>query len=187
MEWLSPEAWIGTLRDLGPLAIPVCLLLMTVSSIVPIPAELPAMLNGAVLGLWTGSVVTWVGAMLGAWVSYAAAAWLHARFGAPWLGTRGQARVSTLGRETGALELVVLRLTPVVAFHLINYVAGMARIPRARFLWTTGLGILPGTFAFTAGGMVVSDWMSHPAVRWGSLGLVLLLVGWRVSRRLRTR
>jgi uncharacterized membrane protein YdjX (TVP38/TMEM64 family) len=178
----SPQAFIAVLQGLGWLAIPVCLALMTVSAIVPIPAELPAMLNGAVLGLWSGSAVTWCGAMLGAWISFRGARWLHSRFGHRWVGTRGQARVATLGHGTGVVELILLRLTPVVAFHLINYVAGIARIPEGRFLWTTGLGILPGAFAFTAGGMAVAHWMSHPALKWGALLLVVGLVALRLRR-----
>lgn len=183
MELLSPESWIAAVRELGGWAYPVCLLFMTVASIVPIPAELPAMLNGAVLGLWGGSAITWTGAMLGAVASYEGAHWLHSRFGHRLMGERGRARLSLLGRETGVVELLVLRLTPVVAFHLINYVAGLARVPRARFLTTTGIGILPGTFAFTASGMALSHWLSHPLVRWGAMGLVVGVIVWRVYRR----
>lgn len=183
MESLSPEALIAALRDLGILAIPLSLLIMMVSAIVPIPAELPAMLNGAVHGLWLGAAITWVGAMGGAWISYVVAEWLNARFGRRWIGDRGRGRIASLGRDTGPLELLLLRLTPVVAFHLMNYVAGIARVPRGRFLWTTGLGILPGALAFTASGMALSHWMSHPAVKWGALALVAVLVGWRLRRR----
>ncbi len=187
MEWLSADAWIAALRDMGPVAIPICLALMTVSAIVPIPAEFPAMLNGAVHGLWLGAAITWVGAMGGAWISYVGAEWLHARYGHRWMGDRGRGRVASLGRDTGPLELLLLRLTPVVAFHLINYVAGIARVPRGRFLWTTGLGILPGTLAFTASGMALSHWVSHPIVKWGAVAVVVVLVGHRLRRRPPTR
>lgn len=182
MDLLSPESWISNLQEMGAWAYPVCLLFMTVSSIVPIPAELPAMLNGAVLGLWGGSAMTWLGAMLGAAASYEGAQWLHVRFGHRVMSERGRLRLSSLGRETGVVELVILRLTPVIAFHLINYVAGLARVPRLRFLGTTALGILPGTFAFTAGGMALSEWVSHPGVRWGAVALIVALIGWRVVR-----
>lgn len=183
MNLPSPDALIVVLQDLGWLAVPACLVLMTVSAVIPIPAELPAMLNGAVLGLWAGSAVTWCGAMLGAWISFRGAVWLHERFGPRWLGSRGQARVAALGQGTGVAELIVLRLTPIVAFHLVNYAAGVARIPEGRFLWTTALGIVPGVFAFTASGMAVAHWMSHPAVKWGALVFVIVLVGWRLRRR----
>jgi uncharacterized membrane protein YdjX (TVP38/TMEM64 family) len=38
---------------------------------------------------------------------------------------------------------LVLRLIPVVAFNLVNYAAGLARISWWTFTWTTALGILP--------------------------------------------
>jgi uncharacterized membrane protein YdjX (TVP38/TMEM64 family) len=41
--------------------------------------------------------------------------------------------------------LLVSRFTPVIAFNLINYAAGLTRISWSTFTWTTGLGILPLT------------------------------------------
>jgi uncharacterized membrane protein YdjX (TVP38/TMEM64 family) len=41
--------------------------------------------------------------------------------------------------------MLVSRFTPVVAFNLINYAAGLTRVSWWTFTWTTGAGILPLT------------------------------------------
>ena len=45
-------------------------LLMVVVAILPIPAEIPAAMNGMLFGVALGIVITWAGAMLGAMISY---------------------------------------------------------------------------------------------------------------------
>lgn len=174
--------FVAFVRDLGWLAYPVCLLVMTVAAIVPIPAEFPAMLNGAVLGLVGGSVVTWLGAMLGAAASFEGATWFRRRTGERVFSPKARAKIEALGARTSAVELLLLRLTPVVAFHLINYAAGVAQVPRRRFYLTTALGIAPGSFAFTAAGMAVVHWFEAPWLRWGAVVLLVSVGAWRVWR-----
>jgi uncharacterized membrane protein YdjX (TVP38/TMEM64 family) len=45
----------------------------------------------------------------------------------------------------GAGTLFISRLIPVNSFNLVNYAAGLAKIPWTTFAWTTGVGILPMT------------------------------------------
>ena len=45
-------------------------LFMVAVAIVPIPAEIPAMLNGMVFGARVGALITWSGAIVGAVVSF---------------------------------------------------------------------------------------------------------------------
>jgi uncharacterized membrane protein YdjX (TVP38/TMEM64 family) len=43
-------------------------------------------------------------------------------------------------------------LIPVIAFNLINYAAGLARVRWRTFTWTTAVGILPLAFLMVAAG-----------------------------------
>ena len=54
-------------------------LFMIVVAILPVPAEIPAMLNGMVFGPTVGVLITWGGALIGAVVSFE----LARRFGRP--------------------------------------------------------------------------------------------------------
>jgi uncharacterized membrane protein YdjX (TVP38/TMEM64 family) len=123
-----------------------------VVAVLPLPAEVPAMINGMAFGPVWGSLVTWVGAMLGAQASFE----LARRWGRP-----AAERVVPLGwldradrtvAHAGWPALLALRLMPTVAFTAINWAAGLTSVRRTTFVWTTAVGILPGAVAFTTGG-----------------------------------
>ena len=125
---------------------------MFLVAIFPIPAEIPAVMNGMIFGAVVGSGVTWLGAVLGAWVSFE----LSRRFGRPFiervLPGRLVDRADRVADAGGWPGLLLLRLVPLMAFTAINWGAGLTRIDRRTFLWTTAVGILPGTILFTSSG-----------------------------------
>lgn len=53
--------------------------------------------------------------------------------------------------------LFSLRLLPIFPFFLINNLAGLSRLDMATFAWTTALGIVPGTLAYTNAGEQISE------------------------------
>ena len=66
-----------------------------------------------------------------------------------------------------------------IALNLINYAAGLAGISRWRFLWTTGLGIVPLPALFT----IIGDrLLTLPPLMWLLLG-ALVLIGWIIVER----
>jgi uncharacterized membrane protein YdjX (TVP38/TMEM64 family) len=160
--------------------------LMILHSFVPFPAELIAIANGMLFGPMWGTLVTWIGAMLGAALAFA----LARRYGRP-LADRFVARKAWTGAEglhacCDARTLLLARLVPVISFNLINYAAGLLSVGWWRFLWTTSLGILPITIAsVTLGNQLTGPmWDAWLAVS----GLLLALyLGWRwhSARRLR--
>ena len=56
-----------------------------------------------------------------------------------------------IGRN-GARYLLTLRLLPVFPFFLVNFLAGLTRVPLATFVWTTSLGIIPGSLVYAFAG-----------------------------------
>jgi len=119
--------------------------LMAAHSFLPFPAEIIAVANGIVFGPWIGVAVTWVGAMLGATLSYEVARGLGPAARARFVPSRYRTRLDAFSINIGIAPLLVSRMLPIVSFNLINYAAGLAGVPRWTFLWTTGLGILPLT------------------------------------------
>ena len=139
------EAW-------GPWAPVASIALMILHSFVPFPAELIAIANGMLFGPVWGTLVTWIGAMLGAALAFAFAR----RYGRPLI-DRVAARKAWTGADAlhaccDARTLLIARLVPVISFNLINYAAGVLDVGWWRFLWTTSLGILPITVASVAFG-----------------------------------
>ena len=142
-------AWI---EGSGPLVYLLAPLFTTAVAILPLPAEIPAVINGMVFGPFWGSLVTWACALAGAQASFEMAR----RFGRP-LGERVvpvkwlESADRTVARA-GWPVLLALRLVPTVAFTAINWSAGLTSIRRSTFLWTTAVGIAPGAVAFTSSG-----------------------------------
>jgi|OM-RGC.v1.012935153 uncharacterized membrane protein YdjX (TVP38/TMEM64 family) len=133
------------IRSWGVAGAGASVLLMIVHAFTPFPAELVAVANGMLFGALWGTALTWVGAMLGAALSFG----LCRRYGQPLVEgivdpDRWQATQAWLQRR-GVLALLGSRLLPVVSFNLINMAAGFAGIGWWTFLWTTALGILPMT------------------------------------------
>ena len=70
-------------------------------------------------------------------------------------------------RENAANYLLFLRLTPVFPFWLVNIAPALLGVPLGVYLWTTVVGIIPGTFAFSVigsglGSVVEAQEMANP-------------------------
>ena len=162
------EAW-GAWAPVASIA------LMILHSFLPFPAELIAIANGMLFGPVWGTLVTWIGAVLGAALAFAR------RYGRP-LVDRLVARKAWTGAEAlhaccDARTLLLARLMPVISFNLINYAAGVLGVAWWRFLWTTSLGILPITVASVALGNQLMGPMWNAWLA-GSGLLLALYLGW---------
>ena len=59
--------------------------------------------------------------------------------------------------KNGPGYLLTMRLIPVFPFFLINLLAGLTRIPLGSFVWTTSLGILPGSLVYAYAGQQLGN------------------------------
>lgn len=147
----SIAAIAAYVRGYGVWAPAISLLLMVLQSVIaPLPGSLIAATNGVVFGIWWGTLLSWSGGLLGATISF----WLARRFGhalvARWVGHGRLERIDQIGAEHGFWVVLIARLTPIVSFDLISYLAGLSSIGFGRFMLATAVGMLPGTFAWTA-------------------------------------
>ncbi|MEX1258995.1 MAG: TVP38/TMEM64 family protein [Gemmatimonadota bacterium] len=179
----------GWIEGSGPWGHMIALVGMTAVAVLPLPAEAPALVLGALFGPILGSALVWTGAMLGAAISFE----LARTFGRPaakrWLSPRSLGRADDVARRAGVAGLLLLRLMPWVGFTALNWALGLSDLPRSRFLWTTALGILPGVALFTGAGAGFRGLLpDFEATHFGGLVLIVA-VGWAVSlwvRRKRT-
>lgn len=185
MGWMEVlEAWMAGAGAWAYVAAPA---LMALVAVFPVPAEAPALLNGMLFGPLVGTALTWLGAFVGAWVSYELArAWCR-----PLARRRLQPgaleKVDALARKAGWGGLLAARLVPVIAFTALNWGAGLCDVPRGRFLWTTALGILPGSIVFTSSGAGLGGlyrW-SPPLATGLTLAVVTVGLVWAWQRRRR--
>jgi uncharacterized membrane protein YdjX (TVP38/TMEM64 family) len=54
--------------------------------------------------------------------------------------------------RNGPRYLLTLRLLPVFPFFLVNFLSGLTRVSLPTFLWTTSLGIIPGSMVYAFAG-----------------------------------
>lgn len=175
------EFW---LQDLGPWSYPLAVALMTGVALLPIPAEIPAVMNGMLFGPLGGVAVTWTGAMAGAWLSFE----LSRRFGRPLV--ERVLPLNALSKVDGAVQiaswpgLFVARLIPAIAFTALNWGLGLTTCRRRTFLWTTALGILPGTILFVYSGEGLARlYVRHPVLTLAVIALALIVTVAAARRR----
>lgn len=141
-----------SIHGLGVWGYPLATILMAAVAVLPIPAEIPAMLNGMLFGPTAGIAITWTGALLGAQISFE----LSRRFGRPlverFLSDSAMARVDGAVQTVSWPALLMARFIPVIAFTALNWGIGLTLCRRRTFFWTTAIGILPGTIVFVSSG-----------------------------------
>ncbi len=175
------------LHDLGFTGVLIALGLALVHAVLWYPAEILDAAVGYVYGFWAGLPLVMFGWILNAIVSY----WIgrHAARPALWK-VVGHDRFERLERiaETGGVTLLLgIRLVPVIPFSLFSMVAGAARVPIGRFLWTTVVGYLPITALFVYLGSRLEELSPTDPILWigAALMIALLLLTRRLNRIIR--
>lgn len=110
-------------------------------------ATVLTLLGGFFFGPVLGTALVNVGATGGALLVFLAARYLlrgalMEKYGAP---------LERLNKEletNGANYLLTLRFIPLFPFFLVNLLAGLTPVSLFTFLWTTAVGIIPGSFVY---------------------------------------
>ncbi|HXF30669.1 MAG TPA: VTT domain-containing protein [Solirubrobacterales bacterium] len=173
---------IKSLGGWGPMII---IGLAAIHSIVPYPAEIVNAAAGFAYGFFGGLGIVVIGWMISACICY----WFGTGVARPlldrWFGAARFARYEGMVERGGVTLLIALRLLPIVPFSLISAAMGAARVPFARYCWTTAVGFLPITaLAVYFGTRLEGIRFTDPAVIGAVVGVVLLLLvgNWIIRR-----
>ena len=79
--------------------------------------------------------------------------------------------------KNGVRYPLTLRLIPVFPFFLINFLSGLTSIPLSTFIWTTSLGILPGTAVYAYAGQQLGAITTVSEILSTKVLVVFLLLG----------
>ena len=176
---ISVKAFEDVILSWGHWGVLASIGLMVLHSFVPFPAELVALANGMLYGPFWGTMITWVGAMLGAFLAFG----LSRAFGRPFVeavvARRHWQRLDDWTGEHAAQMVFLARFLPVISFNLVNYAAGLTRISWWTFGWTTGLGILPVTISMA----VLGDQAGKMPWHWWLGLLAAACIGWLAIQR----
>jgi uncharacterized membrane protein YdjX (TVP38/TMEM64 family) len=148
-----------------------------IHSVVPYPAEIVNAAAGFAYGFFGGLGIVSIGWMISAMICY----WFGTGVARPvldrWFGAERFERYERMVERGGVTLLIALRLLPIVPFSLISAAMGAARVPFARYCWTTAIGFLPITaLAVYFGTRLEGIRFTDPAVIGAIVGVVVLLL-----------
>jgi uncharacterized membrane protein YdjX (TVP38/TMEM64 family) len=160
------SAMLDKIRDLGPLAPLLFIILYIVGAVLFVPGSILTIGAGVLFGVVRGSICVSIGATLGAIAAfligrYLAREWVRAQLeGNP----RFAAIDKAVGREGWKIVLLT-RLSPVFPFNLLNYGFGLTAVTLRDYALTTWIGITPGTVLYvyigSLGGNLATAGQSH--------------------------
>jgi len=169
--------WVGGVRDWvdgAGVAAPIAFVLVSASlTCVMFPGPLLAGASGLLFGAGLGVPVTLTAAVLGACLAFS----ISRRVGAgaiEQVAGRRLLAVYELVNRRGFMAVLYARIAPGVPYTIVNYAAGLTRIPLLVFAGATALGTAPRAFAYTTLGGSLGDLRSPAAI---SAVTVLLLMG----------
>lgn len=148
------SAWVDGLGVWGPV---VFVLGYVVATVAFIPGSLLTLAGGAIFGLAEGVVLVFAGASLGATAAFLASRYLVR--GAIEKRVAAEPRFAAIDRAVGreGFKIVLLlRLTPVVPFVLLNYALGLTRVKLGAYV-RAFVGMLPATLLYVYYGRVLGD------------------------------
>jgi uncharacterized membrane protein YdjX (TVP38/TMEM64 family) len=134
--------WFETLGPWGPVLLS---LFYVVATVLFLPGSIITLGAGVLFGVWKGFLAAWAGANLGAFAAFLlgrtlARDWVDRKASAH---PRFSAIESAVSRE-GFKIVLLLRLSPVFPFNLLNYALGLTRVPFWKYAVATLIGMVPG-------------------------------------------
>jgi uncharacterized membrane protein YdjX (TVP38/TMEM64 family) len=155
MDWL--EALVRQLADLGAWGPFLFIGIYILAAITLAPAFLLTFSAGAVFGLWRGTLLTYIGAVLGASAVYALAAPLARTRVLGWIDR--DPRVAATRRavvKDSAWIMFLLRLSPLVPYNLLNYALALSGVTFRDYLLAS-VGMVPAIIMYSYYGKVAGD------------------------------
>lgn len=141
----------------GPWGAAVFIAGYTIACVALAPASLMMLAAGGVFGAARGIPIAWAAAALGATASFLVARHLARNAVEDYL-----ARHPTFAALDDALSrqgwrlVILLRLSPIFPYNLLNYALGLSRVSLGAFL-VAMVGMLPGTFLLVSSGAIAGD------------------------------
>ncbi len=161
-------------RSLGMTGVFVSISVMVASALTFLPAEAPAIANGAVYGLSRGAMLSWASGMLGANIAFAIGRLSGPQFLGRILNETRLIQVEVWIRKRGGVSLLIARCIPLFPFFLLNYGAGIIGMRVWTYNWATALGLLPAAILFA----ILGEQMGRVTLAQGIFiaGIVLALI-----------
>lgn len=175
-EWLVQVQ--SSIKNLGLFAPVVYVLLYVTTTLLLIPGSVLTIGAAGIFSFWKALTVVVIGANLGALGAFLLTRTFLRERVANW--AAGNPKFAALDRAIGreGFKMVLLvRLSPVFPFSLLNYFLGLTTVRVSSYVLANLVGMLPGTFLYVYIGATARDALSAGASGTGTWQLVLRVVG----------
>ncbi|MCC6696911.1 MAG: TVP38/TMEM64 family protein [Candidatus Hydrogenedentes bacterium] len=148
-------AWIGSLGPAAPVAFGIVYVLFCV---LVLPGFILTVGAGALFGVLTGTIVVSIAETLGATAAFLIARYLARDVVAARLAASRRLKAFDEAiAQRGWKIVVLLRLSPVFPWTVINYALGLTRISLVQYVLASWLGMLPGTILYVYAGSLAGS------------------------------
>jgi uncharacterized membrane protein YdjX (TVP38/TMEM64 family) len=183
---LSSERLRDALDGLGWVGPLVFVAVSAALTVACVPGPLLAGASGLLFGTALGTPTAIVAATLGASLAFS----ISRRFGASAVDELSGRRLQAIQdwiAQRGFLAVLYARILPAMPYSLVNYAAGLTRVPLLVFAAATAIGCAPRAFAYAALGGSLDDLGSPEAIValcvLVGMALLGLLIAWRQELR----
>jgi uncharacterized membrane protein YdjX (TVP38/TMEM64 family) len=174
-DQLDPVLLEASVRDLGPWAPLIHVMLFAVGTVLFVPGAIFGLAGGALFGPLWGTLLNLAGGTLGATASFLIARYVAADWVRSKVGGRLQRLVAGVEAE-GWRFVAFVRLVPLFPFNLLNYALGLTQIPLTQYVLASLVCMAPGTLAYAwlgyAGREALAD--NQSAINYALIALALL-------------
>ena len=147
------EAFIAYVRGAGAAGYVLYVAAYVVSCVFVIPAFALTVAAGAIFGVARGVIVVLIGATLGATAAFLLGRTVFRRYvEARIASNQKMAAVDRAIAHEGTKIMLLMRISGFPPFTWINYALGLTGVSLISYVWTTAVGIIPGTIAFAYAG-----------------------------------
>ena len=132
--------------------------------------------GGFFFGLFPGILYVLMGATFGAFMAFLISRYLLGDF----IQQKYSEKLTKFNQEiekNGKFHMLTLRLIPVFPFFLVNILAGVTKIKPLTFLWTSFIGMLPGSFVFVYTGRALEKIDSVKGIFSKEIVIAMVLLG----------
>ncbi|MGJ9385676.1 TVP38/TMEM64 family protein [Salipaludibacillus sp. CF4.18] len=144
---INPDHIQVLMQSFGIWAPLVFIGIFTIRPFVLFPASILAIAGGLSFGPFIGPLVTYIGSLSGAAVSFLVFRKLGANLRKKdWNGKGNNLQLKI--EENGFFYIMALRIIPVINFDFVSYLSALSRIQFRKYFGATMVGIIPGTLAF---------------------------------------
>ncbi|MFN0110536.1 MAG: TVP38/TMEM64 family protein [Blastocatellia bacterium] len=180
LRYLPGGDWLAQLqsliKSLGGFAPVAYVLVYVATTVLMIPGSVLTIGAGGLFGLWVGFAVVVAGANIGALCAFLLARTFLRERVARWAAGNPKfaAIDKAIGRE-GFKMVLLLRLSPVFPFSLLNYLLGLTTVKTGEYVLANLIGMLPATFMIVYIAATARDALSADGL--GAWQIALRIVG----------